>query len=211
VRERVNGITLQALTDSRSLGAFAPAASANAESVPADALTRLFALVGHAAVKQIAHLEAIERHWKKRRHDEGKAAATDKADADASAPPSRKAGARKSVGGALLSRGATADDLEAAAATGTVEDEFSDSVAHVREQELLGSNKALLAIYGPMAAMVAASAKSYDVRARGGVARWRGSRRWLVLTMLGASVRRWGRRRTRTRCCRSARCRACAS
>ena len=169
------------------LNAFAPGSSLNAESVPADTLTRLFALVGHVAVKQIAHLEAIERHWKKRRHDEGKVA-TDKArvaKADLSAPATRKAGARKSVGGALLSRGTTADDLEAAAATGTVEDEFSDSVSHVREQELLGSNKALLAIYGPMAAMVAASAKSYDVRGAG-VAMWPTT--WLVLTALDSSI-----------------------
>ena len=143
-------------------------------TVAAEQLSRLFVLVGHVAIKQIAHLETVERHWKRRRHEESVAekaaaekAATDKAAADAAWARKKTAAGRKSEAPALA-RGTTGDDLEAAAATGSAEDEFTDSVQMVREQELLNSSKALLAVYGPMAAMVAASAKSYEVRARGG-------------------------------------------
>jgi condensin complex subunit 1 len=142
---------------------------ADRELMPAEPLTRLFVVVGHVAVKQIAHLETLERHWKRRRHDDAvadkaRAAANATVAATTTAAAGRKG--RKSEAPAQLARGTTGDDLEAAAATGSAEDEFSDSVALVREQELLGSNKALLGVYGPLAAHVAASARSYEVRTK---------------------------------------------
>ena len=137
----------------------------SSELAPADGLSRLFVLVGHVAIKEIAHLEAVERHWKRRRHEEAVAA---KAAAEKAVETRKASGGkdgRKSEA-PLLARGTTGDDLEAAAATGTAEDEFTDSVQHVREHELLSGPKSILAVYGPMAAMVAASAKSFEVRLR---------------------------------------------
>lgn len=83
-------------------------------------LSKLFFLVGHVAVKQIVHLEAIEAEWKRRRH-------------------AKQTETREKK---------PASDLEQVA--GTVEDEFVERIMEVRERELLFGEKSLLALFGPM-------------------------------------------------------------
>ncbi|KAI8855085.1 non-SMC mitotic condensation complex subunit 1-domain-containing protein [Chytridium lagenaria] len=84
-------------------------------------LSKLCFMIGHVAIKQIAHLEAIEVEWKRRRNKDR---------ASSKAPTT------------------AASDLDQV--VGTVEDEFSDMIARIRERELLHGPKSLLALYGPM-------------------------------------------------------------
>ncbi|KAH6595136.1 hypothetical protein BASA50_006122 [Batrachochytrium salamandrivorans] len=84
-------------------------------------LAQLCFLVGHVSIKQIVHLELIEAEWKRQRH----------AEETKKTPSKRNA----------------ANDLEQT--TGTVEDEFADHIANVREHELLFGPRSLLGVFGP--------------------------------------------------------------
>ena len=57
--------------------------------------------------------------------------------------------------------GAAADDLDAV--TGTAEDEFTEAVAHVRENELLYGENSLLKSFGPMIAFICSSNRTFKV------------------------------------------------
>ncbi|KAJ3216820.1 Condensin complex subunit [Dinochytrium kinnereticum] len=83
-------------------------------------LSKLCFMVGHVAIKQIAHLEAIETEWKRRRNKD-------------------RASKAPTVGGSDLDQ-----------VVGTAEDDFSDMIARIRERELLHGQRSLLAIYGPL-------------------------------------------------------------
>lgn len=84
-------------------------------------LAQLVFVVGHVAIKQIVHLESIESEWKRR-----------KAAKDAG-----------TTGGSLQ-----AGELEMV--TGSAEDEFAETIAMVRERELLFGSNSLLSLYGPL-------------------------------------------------------------
>ncbi|KAJ3196388.1 Condensin complex subunit [Irineochytrium annulatum] len=93
--------------------------SAGDSDVQADAfdLSKLCFIVGHAAVKEIGHLEAIENDWKNH-----------KASSDCRNTP-----------------GKPVDELDQV--VGTAEDEFSEALAYIRERELLYGNKSLFNVY----------------------------------------------------------------
>ncbi|KAI8826762.1 non-SMC mitotic condensation complex subunit 1-domain-containing protein [Fimicolochytrium jonesii] len=97
-------------------------------------LAGLCFIVGHVAIKEIVHLEAVESEWKRRKHAE-----------DLAKTP-RKQGA--------------ADELDQV--TGTAEDEFSEAIAHIRERELLFGNNTLLGSFGPLIAFICANNRSFN-------------------------------------------------
>ncbi|GAA6027146.1 hypothetical protein JCM8097_002429 [Rhodosporidiobolus ruineniae] len=102
-------------------------------------LSQLIFVAGHCSVKQLVHLELVERDLKRRKADEDKA----------------KSGAGK---GGRKSQGAD-DELDQVA--GSVEDEIGDAIHAAKETELLEGQRSLLAVFGPMAAEIVAKPKVY--------------------------------------------------
>ncbi|KAI1773823.1 condensin component [Hypoxylon cercidicola] len=116
-------------------------------------LSQLLFIVGHVAIKQIVHLELCELDFKRRKQEKEK---------DAGAKPAEP---RPSVGGR---RGKTAtpapqeeagDELDLIG--GTTEDDFTEAMAHIREQELLFGPQSLLANFGPMVAEICSRSDIY--------------------------------------------------
>ena len=110
-------------------------------SISALNLSKLCFMVGHVAVKEIVHLEAIEAEWKRRKY---------LGTLELSDIIIEKKEITKS-----------SDDLEQV--NGTAEDEFSERIIHVRERELLYGEKALLAIFGPMISFICLHNRSFNV------------------------------------------------
>ena len=98
-------------------------------------LSQLLFVAGHCAIKQLVHLELVERDLKRRKADDD-----------------------KSKGG----KKAGDDELDQVA--GSVEDDIGDVIAASREKELLYGPDSLLAVFGPMASTVVAQPKIYKVR-----------------------------------------------
>lgn len=109
----------------------APAAFADAFQ-----LSQVIFIAGHCAVKQLVHLELVEREFKRR-----------KAESD------KKGGAGGEAGG---------EELDQVA--GNVEDDIGDIIAHTKERELLYGPDSLLAIFGPMTVQICGLPKVYKVR-----------------------------------------------
>ncbi|KAJ3010187.1 Condensin complex subunit [Thoreauomyces humboldtii] len=99
------------------------------------ALAELCFIAGHVAIKQIVHLECVEAEWKRRKHIE-----------EIAKTP------RKLASGA--------DELEQV--TGTAEDEFTEGMAQVREQELLFGDVALLGAFGPLIAFICSNNRTFN-------------------------------------------------
>ncbi|KAJ3189764.1 Condensin complex subunit [Gaertneriomyces sp. JEL0708] len=97
-------------------------------------LSKLCFVLGHVAVKQIVHLEAVEAEWKRRKH------------AEEAAKTPRRAGSQ--------------DELDQV--TGTAEDEFAEAIAHIREQELLFGDNSLLTAYGPLLSYICLNNRTFD-------------------------------------------------
>ncbi|SCV74340.1 BQ2448_6772 [Microbotryum intermedium] len=95
-------------------------------------LSQLIFVAGHCAIKQLVHIELVERDLKRRKADED------------------KKGATKSAG---------QDELDQVA--GSVEDEIGDVIASTKEKELLYGPRSLLAVFGPMAATIVSQPKVY--------------------------------------------------
>ncbi|GAA6057586.1 hypothetical protein JCM3770_005397 [Rhodotorula araucariae] len=116
------------------VGNGAPSADAAAPPSTGNAfeLSQVLFVAGHCAIKQLVHLELVERDLKRRKADENKAKG------------GKKAGD---------------DELDQVA--GSVEDEIGDVIAASREKELLYGPDSLLAVFGPMAASVVAQPKVY--------------------------------------------------
>ncbi|GAA5942619.1 hypothetical protein JCM3775_003658 [Rhodotorula graminis] len=95
-------------------------------------LSQLLFVAGHCAIKQLVHLELVERDLKRRKADDD-----------------------KSKGG----KKAGDDELDQVA--GSVEDDIGDVIAASREKELLYGPDSLLAVFGPMASTVVAQPKIY--------------------------------------------------
>lgn len=112
--------------------------ASSADRTVADAfqLSQLIFVAGHCAIKQLVHLELVERDIKRRRVEADK----------------NKAG----------SKSAGQDELDQVA--GSVEDEVGDVIAHTKETELLYGPESLLAVYGPMAVQIVSQPKVYRVR-----------------------------------------------
>lgn len=98
-------------------------------------LSQLIFVAGHCAIKQLVHLELVERDIKRRKAEE-----------------SLKAGGKS----------AAQDELDQVA--GSLEDDIGDTIAATKEKELLYGPESLLAIFGPMATTIVSQPKVYRVR-----------------------------------------------
>ena len=121
-----------------------PPEVASAQTMPAKktsvALSQLLFLVGHIAIKQIVHLETCEQEFKRKRVEREK----------------EKATASQTQGGSPAQQ----DELDMIG--GTTEDDFAESMAHIREKELLYDGRALLSRFGPLVAEICANNTHYD-------------------------------------------------
>ncbi|KAI9146442.1 non-SMC mitotic condensation complex subunit 1-domain-containing protein [Paraphysoderma sedebokerense] len=100
-------------------------------------VSKLLFVVGHVAIKQIVHLEHIEAEYK-RTKGQSKGLTTSSKNASSS------------------------DDLDQV--VGSVEDDFADAIATVRERELLYAEKSLLAVFGPIITHICANNRFYSNR-----------------------------------------------
>jgi condensin complex subunit 1 len=107
-------------------------------------------MVGHIAIKQIVHLEAIESEWKRRKYLGMRWF-----------PLARRVLLTKFSENKNKSAKKNAEDLEAV--TGTAEDEFSEKVMHIREREILFGEKALFGVFAPMMAFICTNNRSFKV------------------------------------------------
>ncbi|BGP16184.1 condensin complex non-SMC subunit Cnd1 [Rhodosporidiobolus nylandii] len=98
-------------------------------------LSQLIFVAGHTSVKQLVHLELVERDLKRRKAEDDKA---------------------KQQGG----KGKNAGDDELDQVAGSVEDEIGDAIHAAKETELLEGRDSLLAVFGPMAAEIVAKPKN---------------------------------------------------
>lgn len=114
-------------------GEAASSARAKFSNGDANQLSQLIFVVGHVAIKQIVHLESIESEWKRRK----------------SARDTKNESRPKS------------DELEMV--TGTAEDEFADTIAIVREKELIFGTTSLLAVFGPLIAHILTHNQKFKV------------------------------------------------
>jgi len=99
-------------------------------------LSQLIFVAGHCAIKQLVHLELVERDLKRRKAEED-----------------------KSKGG---KKGSKEDD-ELDQVAGSVEDEIGDTIAIAREKELMYGPTSLLQVFGPMSATIVSQPKVYRV------------------------------------------------
>ncbi|KAM0749558.1 hypothetical protein T439DRAFT_315829 [Meredithblackwellia eburnea MCA 4105] len=95
-------------------------------------LSQLIFVAGHCAIKQLVHLELVERDIKRRKAEE-----------------TAKAGGKS----------AAQDELDQVA--GSTEDDIGDTIAATKEKELLYGKESLLAIFGPMASTIVSQPKIY--------------------------------------------------
>ncbi|GAA5885058.1 hypothetical protein JCM16303_006383 [Sporobolomyces ruberrimus] len=95
-------------------------------------LSQLIFVAGHCAIKQLVHLELVERDLKRRKAEDDKSK-----------------GGKKSGD----------DELDQVA--GSVEDEIGDTIAIAREKELMYGPQSLLHVFGPMAASIVSQPKVY--------------------------------------------------
>lgn len=100
-------------------------------------LAQLIFLAGHCAIKQLIHLELVEREHKRKKAEQQKAQA-------ASAP-----------------KGANQDELDQV--VGSVEDEIADVMHETRERELLYGQHALFRVLSGMAVSICRFNKTYTV------------------------------------------------
>jgi condensin complex subunit 1 len=97
-------------------------------------LSQLIFVAGHCAIKQLVHLELVERDLKRRKAEDDKSK-----------------GGKKSGD----------DELDQVA--GSVEDEIGDAIAIAREKELMYGPQSLLQVFGPMSASIVSQPKLYRV------------------------------------------------
>ena len=103
------------------------------------ALSQLLFVVGHIAIKQIVHLELCELDFKRRKAEKEKTKP-----ADASPVKSGNVGL---------------DELDLIG--GTTEDDFAEAMTHIRERELLYSEKSLLSNFGPLVTEICSNNTTY--------------------------------------------------
>ncbi|GAA5867223.1 hypothetical protein JCM8547_003124 [Rhodosporidiobolus lusitaniae] len=101
-------------------------------------LSQLIFVAGHCSVKQLVHLELVERDLKRRKAEDDKAKLAQ-------------------AGG----KGKNAGDDELDQVAGSVEDEIGDAIHAAKETELLEGPESLLAVFGPMAAEIVAKPRVY--------------------------------------------------
>ncbi|KAL5114391.1 condensin complex non-SMC subunit Cnd1 [Pleosporales sp. CAS-2024a] len=126
------------------------------------ALSQLLFVVGHIAIKQIVHLELCELEFKRRKAEKEKksAPAPRRSMTPAAASAIKKGRKRGTTKDPTPAPDETVDELDLMA--GTTEDDFTDTIAMVRERELLFGPQSLLANFGPLVQDICANNTSYN-------------------------------------------------
>lgn len=104
---------------------------------PSLALSQLLFIVGHIAIKQIVHLELCELDFKR-----------------------RKAEKERTDTSQEKSAGADQDELDLIG--GTTEDDFTEAMTHIREQELLYGENSLLSNFAPLVTEICSNNTAYN-------------------------------------------------
>ncbi|KAL8701918.1 MAG: hypothetical protein Q9224_000272 [Gallowayella concinna] len=107
---------------------------------PSLALSQLLFIVGHIAIKQIVHLELCELDFKRRKAEKEKNKASN----------------------ASSTKGAPAEQDELDAIGGTTEDDFTEAMTRIREQELLYGSNSLLSHYAPLVTELCSNNTKYN-------------------------------------------------
>ncbi|KAF2218651.1 condensin complex component cnd1 [Elsinoe ampelina] len=119
-------------------------------------LSQLLFTVGHAAIKQIVHLELCEQDFKRRKAEKEKTSPK----SAVSASPVKKGGKK----GKDASEHKEEEQDEMDLIGGTNEDDFTEAILHVRERELLYGQQSLLSSFGPLVREICANNTSYPNR-----------------------------------------------
>lgn len=98
-------------------------------------LAQLIFAAGHCAIKQLVHLELVEREYKRRKAEAAKAN--------------------------NASKGAQQDELDQV--VGSVEDDMADLMHETKERELLFGDKSLFSIFAPMTVAICRHQRTYSV------------------------------------------------
>ena len=126
-----------------------PSSERHPSQKPEAALAQLLFTVGHIAIKQLVHLELCELDFKKRKADKDKA---------------------KPVGASPAKQDGSMDEAELDLIGGTTEDDFTEFMGMVRENEILYGAHSLLASFGPMATEICSNNTAYPDKNLQGVA-----------------------------------------
>lgn len=110
-------------------------------------LSQVIFLAGHCAVKQLVHLELVEREFKRRKAESDKLKQTD----------------RQAQNGNQASKEKDQEGEELDQVAGNVEDDIGDIIAHAREKELMYGDRSLLSVFGPMTVQICVSPGVYKV------------------------------------------------
>lgn len=147
------GITMNLDAPTQTINRLTSEPPAEPKQKAAIALSQLLFIVGHVAIKQIVHLELCELDFKRRKQEKEK---------DAAAQPAKP---RPSVGrkGKTPTPAPAAEDPgdELDLIGGTTEDDFTEAMAHIREQELLFGPQSILSNFGPLVAEVCSRSDIY--------------------------------------------------
>jgi condensin complex subunit 1 len=127
-------------------------------------LSQLMFVVGHVAIKHIVFLEVVEREWKRQKDVKEAGKFTNGLCSMQLQYPDIffSCLADKQAAGTAMIRPKDGDELEQVA--GNAEDEIGDTIAAVRERELLYGERSLLAVFGPMIVHICGSPHKFKVR-----------------------------------------------
>ncbi|KAI1135530.1 condensin component [Hypoxylon sp. FL0543] len=146
------GITMGLDAPTQTINRPASEPPAEPKQKAAIALSQLLFIVGHVAIKQIVHLELCELDFKRRKQEK------EKNSASKPAQPRPSVG-RKGKTPTPAPQEDAGDELDLIG--GTTEDDFTEAMAHIREQELLFGPQSLLANFGPMVAEICSRSDVY--------------------------------------------------
>lgn len=124
-------------------------AAAGQIHVNAFQIAQMIFIAGHYAIKQLIHLELVEREYKRRKGEQQQQQKT-------AAAASNRNGAGSHPG----KQASTTDELDQVA--GSVEDDIADMIADARERELLYGPDSLLSIFGPMTVQICQFPRIYN-------------------------------------------------
>ncbi|KAI2464849.1 condensin component [Annulohypoxylon bovei var. microspora] len=147
------GITMGLDAPTQTINRLASEPPAEPKQKAAIALSQLLFIVGHVAIKQIVHLELCELDFKRRKQEKEKEAAAKPAE------PRPSVGRKGKTPTPAPAPEDAGDELDLIG--GTTEDDFTEAMAHIREQELLFGPQSLLANFGPMVAEICSRSDIY--------------------------------------------------
>lgn len=147
------GITMGLDAPTQTINRLTSEPPAEPKQKAAIALSQLLFIIGHVAIKQIVHLELCELDFKRRKQEKEKEAAAKPAE------PRPSVGRKGKTATPAPAAEDPGDELDLIG--GTTEDDFTEAMAHIREQELLFGPQSILGNFGPMVAEICSRSDIY--------------------------------------------------